>query len=240
MINADDSQAFSLPIYLQISEWLTREIAAGHYGHGDRLPPEAVLAQTLDVAVGTLRKALQELEQRGLLERRQGSGNYVKIESAQPPASSVYGFFKLELIAGGGLPTAMAIAFDKVASPPHLTKTFVEGCYRLRRLRSLSGQPVALEEIYFDLRHDEMLTIDDMREALYLFYQQRLGFWISRVEDQIGAGGVPAWAPAGFAPPAGSVCPRIERLSWSGKNQIEEYSVTWFDSERCRYVNRLK
>jgi DNA-binding GntR family transcriptional regulator len=47
----------SLPVYIQISELLTREITAGFYAAGDRLPPEAELATKLGVAVGTLRKA---------------------------------------------------------------------------------------------------------------------------------------------------------------------------------------
>ena len=236
----------ALPLYIQISELLTREIAAGLYAQGDRLPPESELARTLEVAVGTLRKALAELEVRGLLERRQGSGTYVKgfdldgASSRRGLQSSVYGFFKLELLRGGGLPTASVIDFAKIPTPTPFLASFTRTCYRIRRLRSLGGLPVAIEEIYFDARHGGDLKIEDLGEALYQFYQTRFGFWIARTEDHIGMGEVPAWSPSLFAPSIGSVCPSVERVSWSGKNQIEEYSVTWFDPERCRYVNRMK
>jgi GntR family transcriptional regulator len=249
--------SISLPLYVQISELLTREIAAGHWVEGDRLPPEAELARTLDVAIGTLRKALSELDGRGLLERRQGSGTYVKPKSpAQllaknaPRDKSIYEFFRLELVRGGGLPTAAVIDFQKINKPdfcPEFASSSIEfkstaktTCYRVRRLRSLNSIPVAIEEIYFDARHASALALEDMGEALYLFYQQRLGFWISHTEDRIGAGAVPDWAPTMFTPTPGAVCPRIERISWSGKNTVEEYSITWTDPERCRYVNRLK
>lgn len=233
----------ALPLYLQISELLEREIAAGMYREGDRLPPEEALAATLSVAVGTLRKALSELASRGLLDRRQGSGTYVK---AQHPAHStvqqgaIYSFFKLELLRGGGLPTASVIDFQQVATPEALASGFSPQCYRVRRLRSLGALPVAIEEIFFDAKHAQDLAIEDLGEALYQFYQTRLGFWISRVEDRIGMMAVPAWSPSLFAPAAGALCPCIERVSWSGKNNIEEYSVTWFDAQRCRYVNRMK
>lgn len=232
----------SLPLYIQISELLTREIAAGLYAEGDRLPPESELAVTLDVAVGTLRKALAELEARGLLERRQGSGTYVKsLGLAGAPSSfGVYGFFKLELLRGGGLPTASIIDFAKIATPESFQASFTNSCYRVRRLRSLGGLPVAIEEIYFDARHEPDLKIEDLGEALYQFYQSRLGFWISRAEDHVAIGAVPDWSPSLFAPSIGSQSPRVERVSWSGKNKIEEYSVTWFDPERSRYVNRMK
>jgi GntR family transcriptional regulator len=233
----------TLPLYIQISELLTREIAAGLYAEGDRLPPESELATTLNVAVGTLRKALSELDSRGLLERRQGSGTYVKLSpmahnTAQQ--AGVYGFFKLELLRGGGLPTASVIDFQKMETPESLQATFSRACYRVRRLRSLGSLPVAIEEIYFDAKHHPDLKIEDLGEALYQFYQARLGFWISRAEDRIAIGDVPDWSPSLFSPSVGKSCPRIERVSWSGKNQIEEYSVTWFDPERCRYVNRMK
>jgi GntR family transcriptional regulator len=249
----DNATSTSLPLYIQISELLTREIAAGHWMEGDRLPPEAVLADKLGVAVGTLRKALAELDTRGLLERRQGSGTYIKSKSqssSDGPAKSVYEFFRLELLRGGGLPTATVIDLQKISKPDfcpdfgsaneQYSKKSKQMCYRVRRLRSLNSIPVAIEDIYFDARHQPGLTLEDMGEALYLFYQQRLGFWISRTEDRIGLGAVPDWSPSMFAPASGSTCPRIERLSWSGKNTIEEYSATWTDAQRCRYVNRLK
>jgi len=232
----------SLPIYIQISELLTREITAGLYAAGDRLPPEAELAAKLGVAVGTLRKALAELEERGLLERRQGSGTYVRALGADKSdvRHGVYGFFKLELLRGAGLPTASVIDFQKIVTPASFVESFTRQCYRVRRLRSLGGLPVAIEEIYFDARHAVDLKIEDLGEALYLFYRERLGFWIARAEDHVGIGAVPDWSPTLFAPSVGSVCSRVERVSWSGKGFIEEYSVTWFDPDRCRYVNRMR
>ncbi len=244
-IVTDLTQA-SLPLYMQISEALTREMAAGHWSAGDRLPPEAQLAQSLGVAVGTLRKALAELEQRGLLERRQGSGTYVQANAQQHSAvigNSIYDFFRLELVRGAGLPTATVIDFQKIKRPASVPELGAQGgarCYRLRRLRSLNALPVAVEEIYFDASTHAEVKLNDLGEALYLFYRQHLGFWISRAEDKIGIDTVPTWAPSLFGPKHGSYSPCIERCAWSMTEQLQEYSITWFDPERCRYVNRLK
>ena len=248
-----------LPLYLQISELITREIAAGHWHAGERLPAESDLAMRLNVAVGTLRKALSELQNRGLLERRQGSGTYVrsKLEKhgAQSAAShkSIYEFFRLELLAGGGLPSALILDVQCVSTPEHVPafgmpigfgKSAKSMCHRIRRLRLLNNLPIALEEIYFDKRHAPSLGLQDLNEALYEFYQQRFGFWISSVEDRIGLGQVPSWAadlqPALFGLAAGASCPHIERWSTSNAHQIEEYSTTWFDPSVARYVNRLR
>ncbi len=232
----------SLPIYIQISELLQREITAGLYAAGDRLPPEVELAKKLNVAVGTLRKALSELALRGMLTRRQGSGTYVCAakDVGLGGGKSVYEFFKLELLRGGGLPTAQVLAFDKVDTPTAFRVSFSSQCYRVRRLRLLDGTPVALEEIYFDSKHHPKLSAADLGEALYQFYKERLGFWIATAEDHIGQGLAPDWSPAVFALKAGVVCLRVERVAKSSDGVISEFSVTWFDANQCRYVNRMK
>jgi GntR family transcriptional regulator len=52
-------------------------LATGSHRPGDRLPPELELAATLGVSRGTLRTALDRLEDTGEITRRQGSGTYV-------------------------------------------------------------------------------------------------------------------------------------------------------------------
>jgi len=54
----------SLPIYVQITELLVRDIAAGRLIDGEKLPPERDMAEELGIAVGTLRKALAELQKK--------------------------------------------------------------------------------------------------------------------------------------------------------------------------------
>src|ERR671916_812293 len=52
-------------------------LATGSHRPGDRLPPELELAGMLGVSRGTLRTALDRLEESGEITRRQGSGTYV-------------------------------------------------------------------------------------------------------------------------------------------------------------------
>ena len=94
---ADSAGPEPLPAYLRIAEMLTHDIAAGRLPDGARLPPERNLAPSFDVSVGTLRKALTELEARGLLTRRHGSGNYVQFDGR---AAAGYSMFRLELAGG--------------------------------------------------------------------------------------------------------------------------------------------
>ena len=228
----------SLPIYLQITELLVRDIAAGRLIDGEKLPPEREMAAELGIAVGTLRKALAELQNRGLLERLQGSGNYVRAVS---DPKSVYAMFRLELIAGGGLPTAEVLAVDRLPKSPDLPQFGKSPeAHRIRRLRRLNGIPAAVEEIWLDGGYVEKLSREALSESLYLFYRTSLSLWISRAEDQVGLDHVPDWAPEAFGQRPGSPVPHVLRSSYDQNGERAEVSRTWFDHRTARYVARLK
>lgn len=67
----------SLPIYAQIAEELRNDIQKGMYQVGDRLPTEAQLSQHFGVNRHTLRRAISELKNEGLLRVDRGRGTFV-------------------------------------------------------------------------------------------------------------------------------------------------------------------
>lgn len=231
-------QTGALPLHMQISELLIRDIAAGRLVDGERLPPERDMAATHGIAVGTLRKALAALQDQGLLERVQGSGNYIR---ANANAGSVYAFLRLELAEGGGLPTAQVLSVDRVPKDPALPRFGLsdEG-HRIRRLRFLSGVVAAVEEIWLDGAQADILSAEELSESLYYYYGTHLNLRIARAEDRVGQGPVPDWAPAAFPHPAGTQLPMITRISHSHDGPSVEASWTWYDPDRIRYTVRLR
>ncbi|WP_341365632.1 GntR family transcriptional regulator [Yoonia sp. BS5-3] len=227
----------SLPKFIQLSEMLIREIAAGHLADGARLPPEREMADDLGVAVGTLRKALADVEAKGLLERIQGSGNYVR---HRPAVESVYAFFRLELLKGGGLPTAEVLDVARLAKPAPFARLGgdPEG-HRIRRLRYLDDVLIALEEIWLDGAQRDVIATEDLSESLYHFYRHELGLVIASVEDRIGVEAVPDWAPAAFHLRPGVMAGYIARVSWTAAKEPAEFSRTWYDAGRAAYISRM-
>ena len=73
---ADGKIAPSQPKYLNIIESLRKSLAAGQYREGARLPSEAELIRRFKVSRMTVVKAIQQLQQEGLVVRRVGSGTY--------------------------------------------------------------------------------------------------------------------------------------------------------------------
>ena len=71
------------PYYRKMASTLAEGIRNGQYGIGDSLPTERELSETFGVSRHTTREALRQLETRGLITRRQGSGSTVVATS--PP-----------------------------------------------------------------------------------------------------------------------------------------------------------
>ena len=67
-------------VYEEIARQIQKLIDGGKLKHGDRLPPERVLAEAFQVSRHSVREAFRTLEEKGILKSRVGSGTYVVIE----------------------------------------------------------------------------------------------------------------------------------------------------------------
>ena len=70
------------PIYQQLMEQLTEQIVSGQLGAGDKVPPVRELAAEAGVNPNTMQKALQELENRGLMQTQRTAGRTVTGDTA--------------------------------------------------------------------------------------------------------------------------------------------------------------
>lgn len=76
------------PRYLALVGALEQDIADGRLSDGDRLPPHRDLARELNLSVGTVSKAYQEAEQRGIVSGHVGQGTFVRRRSASAEVAS--------------------------------------------------------------------------------------------------------------------------------------------------------
>ena len=70
----------------ELSSQLRSEIAAGRYSAGNRIPSESQLVKQFGVSRPTVARALLDLQNEGLVERRAGSGTYVRSSGSNTAA----------------------------------------------------------------------------------------------------------------------------------------------------------
>jgi len=225
-----------VPRYLEIARLIASEITNGALDHGSRLQPERDLAVQFNVSVGTIRKALSNLEQDSLIKRVHGSGNYVNADQRDP----IYAMFRLELRSGGGKPTATILNISEEITPQNLRSLGAsERGTRIRRLRYLDNNPIGIEEIWLDQLAGR-LDHNNIQDSLYATYREQLDLWVSRAVDRVNRKPVPEWTPTEFKLPIGTVAGFIERQTWDQKDRCVEISWTWFDPAQVNYVQHLR
>ena len=77
----------SEPKHRQISRELMTEIAAGRYAPAGRLPSESQLVARFGASRPTVARALRDLQEQGLIERRVGSGSFVSRRAPAAPGA---------------------------------------------------------------------------------------------------------------------------------------------------------
>ncbi|MGJ3248796.1 MAG: GntR family transcriptional regulator [Elainellaceae cyanobacterium] len=102
-----------VPLHLVISEKLREQIASGIYAPGEQLPSEFDLGAHFGVSRTTVRRAIANLINQGLVSTQQGKGAFVKErEKISFSLSNPLTFFDLDLVRQGILAKIQTIRFD--------------------------------------------------------------------------------------------------------------------------------
>ena len=80
------------PLYHQLMQRIRVDIEKGKYPVGSKIPPEHELEETYQLSRVTVRRALAELTEIGLLERKQGKGTFVSVPRIRQDLKSLHSF----------------------------------------------------------------------------------------------------------------------------------------------------
>ena len=161
----DDTSA--QPLYQQLQRALRDAIENRVIGPDDALPPERDLAEMLNVSRITVRKAIDELVEDGLLIRKQGSGTFVsnRVEKNFAKLTS----FSEDMRARGREPRSvwMNRATGTVTPEESLTLRSSPGTpvFRFHRIRYADDAPMAIE--YATVIATCLPSLDSVESSLY-------------------------------------------------------------------------
>ncbi|MEX3933735.1 GntR family transcriptional regulator [Paraburkholderia phymatum] len=172
MMRADDR----LPRYQRLRDEMVALIAARHWKPGEAIPTEQALAKSYDVAVGTVRKAVDLLVAEGLLERFQGRGTFVRRASFD---SSLFRFFRFQTRQGERrIPESRILRREVVDAPSAVAATLqISSSARviqMSRLRLIDDVPMLAEEIwlpYVRFAAFAQMDLNEVGDLLYPVYE---------------------------------------------------------------------
>jgi GntR family transcriptional regulator len=167
-MHADDR----LPRYQRLRDEMVALIAARHWRPGESIPTEQALAKSYDVAVGTVRKAVDLLVAEGLLERFQGRGTFVRRASFD---SSLFRFFRFQTRQGERrIPESRILRREVVDAPSAVAATLqissTARVIQMSRLRLIDDVPMLAEEIWLPYVRFVAFAEMDLNEVGDLLY----------------------------------------------------------------------
>ncbi|GGK97738.1 GntR family transcriptional regulator [Mangrovihabitans endophyticus] len=179
------------PKYRTIAEDLTRRIGSGELAPGSTLPPQKQLSSAYGVTLATLRQALQQLEDDGLISQEPGRGTFVTGPRLAYRLDTLRGLAE-DLRAQGRTVTTRVL--DRRRSRPPAWVAAVLGTaqthpvLRLCRLRLLSGRPAVHQVSWVpDPFASELADVDLGGPSLYAILAER-GVVVHRASESVRPG----------------------------------------------------
>lgn len=138
----------SSPVYIQIHNQIKKDIEAGVWSVGDRIPSERELALEFNVSRMTLRQAVQTLVEEGILERQVGAGTFVARKKVQEKMTGVTSFTEL-MEEQGKKPSSRTVSYlvttPSLSEMERLKLKDDEKVLRMERIRYADEVPICFE-----------------------------------------------------------------------------------------------
>lgn len=227
---------------MQIARDLIEAIKDNRYPVGELLPPEVELCRIYKVSRFTVRSAIRQLQDLGLVSRRTRAGT--RVETDQPSLTQPMSIAYMVQVQ------AEAIRIKETIGLVTVDKTIANrtglplGSRWLRvtcaKIMSESGPPICATDIYINQKYESIADkILDTNMLIYLLIERECGIRISEILQDIRVTELDA-EPAGLLNvKAGSLGLEIIRRYIDDEGDIVELAINTHAAENFTYSTRL-
>jgi GntR family transcriptional regulator len=242
-----EAGADSPRLYRTVIDALRQEIASGAQAVGEKLPTEDALCRRFGVSRHTVREALRQLRDEGLVASRQGAGTVVVRRAAPPPlyTSSISSLEELLQYA-----TEARYAVEKsgiVVADAALAERL--GCragqrwLRVEGFRTVAGQqaPICWTEVFVHSDYAGIgLMIGRRSGTIYSWIEEMYGVRIGEVQQVLRAEPMPEALAAELACGRGTMAISLRRAYRLVGGELVEVAFNLHPADRFTYELTLR
>ena len=221
-----------VPKHEQLRTLLAHSIAR-EFAPGDPFPSERQLCLEHGVSRVTVRAAVGQLEQDGLLTRVRGKGTYVAARTARSRLHLAS--FHDDMRRLGLTPTTVVLEVARTAPSPEaataLTLSAGGRCYRVRRLRVADGVPMSIDDAWYSAELVPGLDEHDLSGSIYGILQEHYQLPIDRAEQTVAAREADEASAVLLGIPARYPILVFDRTASSAERPVE-YTVSRYRGDR--------
>lgn len=184
-------KSIRVPLSYRLIEFVIDQIQSGNWKAGERIPSEDQLCEQFKVSRTTVRAALTELIEQGLIYRLHGKGTFVSRPSLQQRLNRLTGF-TMDMQSRGLEPSSQVLSAVVIPIPPIAASSLqIKTGYpviMLQRLRLANGTPMAFETSYIIANDCEgVLNEDFSKRSLYGVLAEKLQIIPTRAVQEMRA-----------------------------------------------------
>jgi GntR family transcriptional regulator len=247
MMDQPSPQNSRKPRYLALADDLREQIVRGDFPQPDQFPTESTLCTRYGVSRFTVREALRQLQNEGLIQRKRGSGTVIQPASARggalhQPLSNVGELLQYARDTSFLFERAGSVVLPKPISE-QLGMTVPGKWARFRGIRSGRGDalPIALTDAYIHPSLSaEADRIDTAGTTIFRQVEMLSAVPIRQVTQDIQAVAANADVAAALRVPRRSPCLRILRCYHGADGRILEISASHHPGDRFAYAMHIE
>lgn len=232
-----------IPIYYQLQEHLKTKIENGELKSGDPIPSEREMAEKYEISRMTVRQAVNNLVNEGLLTRSKGRGTFVADQKIEQPLMKLTGFSE-DMKRRGIEPGSKLISFDVIKASKkvskHLNINEGDSVYQISRLRLGDGDPMAYEVSYLPEKRITKIQEDNIRGSLYSFIEECLGLKIERAIQTLEPSFATALESDMLTIEKGSPVLLLERTTFLHDDVPIEYVKSIYRGDRYKFIAEMR
>lgn len=238
-----DAEINHAPLYAKVEATLASEIVGAVLAPGSQLPPEDSLTERFSVSRTTVRKAVENLVARGLVEIRRGKGTFVAEPKIRQDLTELTGFVE-DMAALGRNPTARLLdkrpvpASNSVAE--HLGVSVGAQVYRIERVRLADGIAMSFDETYLPLDIGEKIASNDLEaEPIFSLLEKKYALPLVEAQYQLEAITADERVARALKIAVGSPIFLIVRTSYCAGPRPIDYEKLYYRGDLIKFVTRL-
>ncbi|MBD7989707.1 MULTISPECIES: GntR family transcriptional regulator [Ochrobactrum] len=231
------------PLYAKLEAALTSDILTGVLPLGAQLPPEDRLIERFNVSRTTVRKAIENLVARGLVEIRRGKGTFVAPPKITQELTELTGFVE-DMQALGRSPTAKLLDKRLVPADADVARQLAVPpgslVMRIQRVRLADGVTMSFDETYLPREIGEKVITHDLdAEPIFSLLEDKYALPLTEAEYRLEAVTATPDVAHALAVDCDSAVFLIERTSYTEGHRPIDYERLHYRGDLIRFVTRL-
>jgi GntR family transcriptional regulator len=230
------------PLWHQAENTLRLLIERGEWASGSQIPNEDRLCEMLGISRITVRHALRNLEEAGLLRREHGRGTFVRSATVVAGVRGLTSFTD-EMKTLALAPSTRLIEAHVVAANAEMADalgiTLGDRVVQLKRLRLGNGMPIGIQTSHLpEARVPGLYNEAERVQSLYAWLKERCDISPVKAKEVYRVGMVDEADAELIQLPAGTPAFEVERIAFDSRGPFE-YALSTMRADRYEIRSTL-